>query len=664
MNLADENVAKDELISLLLQKRGLAKWEKGGLVRHSEKGPIPLSYSQQRLWFVERLAGASTGYNMSQPLRLHGKLDRDALAKAIWTIVERHESLRTQFADLDGKPVQVILPELRIPIPIQDLRLLDKAAQEEAVEAALRQEGEKPFNLAQGPLIRVQLLILSEQDHILLRTLHHIITDGWSAGVFNQEFVTLYKAFRCGRENPLKPLAVQYTDFAFWQRRRLEGGALERGLKYWREQLAGAPERSPSLADRTRPAVQSFTAELYSVTVRGDQTARLRELSRENHATLYMTLLAGLASILKRYTGQDDVVVGSPVANRHESQLEQMIGFFVNWLVMRVRVCSKASFRELLTDVRQICLSAYAHQEIPFERIVEELSPTRSLDATPLFQVVFALQNAPAGPQRAEGLEIEPVASKALRVRYDLELHAVERDGELEMHWLYNRDLFSRSRIEQLARHCATQLEAVVRAPDLPLHRVQILSREERQRLLEGFNGTTRPLPAATLPELFEDQVAHDPDAVALTFEKELLTYRELNSRANRLAHHLMDLGVGPESLVGILLERSNEMIVALLGILKAGGAYVPLDADLPTQRRNSLVENGGVRHLVTLESERHLYKDLIPCVVTLDGDAKQLVGQPERNPVAFRAPGRIAYVNYTSDPLGRPKGCWCRMRP
>jgi non-ribosomal peptide synthetase component F len=256
------------------------------------------------------------------------------------------------------------------------------------------------------------------------------------------------------------------------------------------------------------------------------------------------------------------------------------------------------------------------------------------------------------------------VASKAWRVRYDLEVHAIERDGELEIHWLYNRDLFSRSRIEQLARHYATQLEAVVGAPDLPLHRVQMLSREERQRLLEGFHGTTRPLPAATLPELFEDQVVHDPDAVALAFEKELLTYPELNSQANRLAHHLIDLGVGPESLVGISLERSNEMIVALLGILKAGGAYVPLDADLPTQRRDSLVEDGGLRHLVTLESERHLYKDLIPCVVTLDGDAKQLVGQPERNPVAFRAPGRIAYVNYTSDPLGRPKGCWCRMRP
>jgi amino acid adenylation domain-containing protein len=655
MKLADENVAKDKLISLLLKKQGIAKSESGGLVRRSERGPVPLSYAQQRLWFVDHLNGASTEYNMSESLRLRGDLDRDALRRAIQTIVARHESLRTHFAEVDGKPVQVILPELRIALPIEDLRTLDEDARQAAVEAAVRREAEEPFDLSRGPLIRVKLLILREQDHILLRTLHHIVSDGWSAGVFNQEFVAFYDAFRKGRENPLNPPGVQYADFAMWQRRRLDGGTLEQGLKYWKEQLAGAPERSP-LADRGL-TVQTFSAELFSLTVPKERMARLKELSQANHATLYMILLAGFALLLKRHTGQDDIVVGSPVANRQESQLEQMIGFFVNWLVIRVRVSSNATFRELLTDVRRICLNAYAHQEIPFERLVEELAPERSLNTTPLFQVVFALQNAPAGPQRIEGLEIEPVAGKVLRVRYDLEVHAIERDGELEMHWLYNRDLFSRGRIERLASHYTTQLKAAVETPDLPLHRIQMLSPSERQSLLEGFNATACPLSGATLPELFEAQVARDPDATALAFGKELLTYRELNRRANRLAHHLIDLGVGPESLVGLSLERSNEMIVTLLGILKAGGAYVPLDADLPAQRRNSLIADGGIRHLVTLERNRHLYEDVIERLVTLDGNAPALARQPERNPAALRVPNQAAYVNYTSGSTGQPKG-------
>ncbi|MBV8177164.1 MAG: AMP-binding protein, partial [Verrucomicrobia bacterium] len=657
MKLAEENVAKDKLISFLLQKRGLATREKDELVRYSEKGSIPLSYSQQRLWFVDRLTGASTEYNILEPWRLRGMLDRDALVKAVQTIVERHDSLRTQFAELDGKPIQVVVRDLRILIPIEDLRRLDEAARQEAVEKAIQQEAEKPFKLAHDPLMRVKLLILGEQDHILLLTLHHIITDGWSSGVFYQEFVALYEAFRCGRENPLKPLGVQYTDFALWQRRRLDKGAMERGLKYWREQLAGAPEHSPSLADHARPAVQSFNADACSLIFTKNRTKRLREFGQENHATLFMTLLAGYALILKRYSGQDDVVVGSPVANRPEPQLEKIIGFFMNWLVMRVRVDSKASFRELLKDVRQVCLNAYAHQQIPFERLVEELSPKRSLDVTPLFQLVFNLKNVPAAPQRVEGLEIEPVVTKTLRVRYDLEVHAIERDGGLEIHWVYNRDLFSQTRVEQLARHYETQLEAAVETPDLPLHRIQMLSPNEQQSLLEGFNATARPLSGATLPELFEAEVMCDPDAVALAFGEELVTYRELNTRANRLAHHLVDLGVGPESLVGLSLERSNEMIVALLGILKAGGAYVPIDADLPAQRRNTLIADGGLRHLVTLESNRHLYEDVVERVVTLDGNAQALARQAEGNPASLRFPNRAAYVNYTSGSTGQPKG-------
>ena len=625
---------------------------------------LPLSYAQQRLWFIDQLeGGVSPDYHIPAALRLRGELDRSALERAVETIVARHESLRTRFGQVEGQLVQIIMAEVRIAVPVEDLSALAPPARQRALSVALRQEWQQPFDLAQGPLLRFKLLQFGPQEHVLLRTFHHIVSDGWSVGVFDQEFATLYEAFRDGSDNPLEPLRVQYADFVLWQRGWLDQAASDHGLAYWKEQLAGIPQQLALPTDRPRPARPSYAAEACAVSLSAAQVTGLKGLSQAHQATLYMTLLSALAALLARYSGQEEILVGSPIANRQDVQLEGLIGLFANSLVMRVRVTSEQSFRELLAEVRSTTLEAYQHQDIPIERLVEELSPERSLNSTPLFQVMFALQNAPAGLQRLQGLEITPVADDELRVRFDLELHAIEREGAVDLSWFYKRDLFDRWRIEQMAGHYVRLLEAAMATPDVPLRRLEILSAGERHMLLESFNATACPIPEATLPALFEGQVGRAPQAIALVFGEESLTYGELNARANRLAHHLIGLGVGPESLVGVALERSIEMVVALLGVLKAGGAYLPLDPDYPEARLAYLVADAAPA-LVLISG---VLRDRLPQDVELldldaPGNQAALGRAPAHNPrdaerTSPLLPRHLAYVIYTSGSTGTPKG-------
>ena len=575
------------------------------LVRQKRAERLPLSYAQQRLWFIDRLEERSTEYIIPEALRLRGELDREALEKTINTIVERHESLRTHFVEVDGEPEQVIEPALRIEVPLDDLSELEEGEQRERVLGALQQEGTQPFDLGRGPLLRMKLLKLGEREHVLLRTMHHIVSDGWSQGVFNREFMILYEAYRQGRENPLKPLAVQYADFAIWQRAWLEGGALDEGLAYWKKQLAGIPERLELPTDRPRPAMQTFRAEACHTLLSAEQTAKLKRFSQEHQATLYMTLLAAFGVLLSRYSGQDDIVVGSPIANRQATQLEELIGFFVNSLVMRVRTNSEMSFSELMSQVRRTTLEAYQHQDVPFERLVEELAPQRNLDTTPVYQVVFALQNAPSVTHGLKGLEAEPLRGNQLRVRFDLEVHAWEQEGQVGIYWLYNRDLFDRWRIDQMARHYLRVLDAMIMDADQLVGAMDLLGAEERRQVLETWNDTTREVPEATVPELFEAQVEKTPDAVAVVYEDQQLTYRELNERANRLAHYLINLGIGPEDVVALAVPRSLEMMVGLWGILKAGAAYLPLDPDYPTQRLAFMIEDAAPKCILVTKENR-----------------------------------------------------------
>jgi len=618
---------------------------------------LPLSHSQERLWFIDRLQGASAEYNMPEALLLRGELDLEALEKTVNAIIERHESLRTHFQEVEGAPVQVIEPELRIALQIEERYGLAKDAQGRWVQEAVRQEATKPFDLSTGSLLRLRLLKLGEREHVLLRTMHHIVSDGWSQGVFNREFMVLYEAFQQGRENPLRPLAVQYADFALWQRRELDAGAQEQGISYWKNQLADLPERLPLPTDRARPAVQTFEAEAVFMELSSEQLGGLKRISREAQGTLYMGLLAALGILLSRYSGQDDIVIGSPIANRQDAQLEEMIGFFVNSLVMRVKVQPGGTFRELLAQVRQMALGAYQHQDIPFERLVEELSPQRNLSQTPLFQVSFALQNAPWKPQQLRGLEVDPIYGDERRVRFDLEIHAWERDGQLQIAWLYNRSLFDRWRIEQMARHYLLAIQTLTEDQDQPIGSISLITPEERHKLIEEWNDTDRAVPEATLPTLFEVQAERSPNAAAVISGNESINYRELNGRANRLARELISQGAGLETIIGVAVPRSVDMIVSLLAILKTGAAYLPLDTEYPAARLAFMLEEAQVRLLVTHSDLVEQLPAHAGTMIILD-ELWQDISHYDSGNLRREIEGHhLAYVIYTSGSTGLPKG-------
>ncbi|HYP26349.1 MAG TPA: amino acid adenylation domain-containing protein, partial [Blastocatellia bacterium] len=609
------------------------------------------------MWFINKLRGAGGEYNIPVGLRFRGELDVSALERAVNTIVERHESLRTRFEEIDGEPVQVIEPVLRIPMPVEDLSGSDEQTRLERL-AALEQERLEPFDLARGPLLRVRLLKLSEREYVFSETMHHITSDAWTWGVFHRELMTLYDAYRQGLDNPLKPLTAQYADFAVRQREWLESGALDEGLRYWKRQLEGIPARLELPTDRPRQAMQTFAAELCQTELSVEQVAALKQLSRENQATLYMTLSAAFGVLLQRYSGQDDVVVGSPIANRLDAQSEKMIGFFVNMLVMRMRIKPELSFRQLLAEVRDTAFDAYQHPNIPFERLVEELSPSRSLNVTPVFQVVFSLQRMPweGGPQGGL-LEVEPFLADEAQVRFDLEVYAWDTEGRINFRWLYNRDLFDRWRMEQMARHYMRVLEAALSDPEQQIGSIDLLGEEERGRILEEWNRTAREIPQATLTELFEEQVRKRPDDVAVVCADQTLSYRELNERANQLARYLRRLGVGPEARVALCVERGLEMVVGFLGVLKAGGAYVPLDTSYPVERLAFMLEDAQATVLLAHEKLKPILPLCANKVVELDSEWEQIAQESGENLKDLFDSRNLAYVMYTSGSTGKPKG-------
>jgi amino acid adenylation domain-containing protein len=624
---------------------------------------LPASYAQNRLWFIDRLGGTSPEYNMPVALRLRGDLDRNALVRAINAIVERHESLRTHFAEVEGEPVQVIEQELRVEVPLEDLSGLGQGVAEERVVSAVQKEWEQAFDLDRGPLLRLKLLRLGEREHVLLRTMHHIVSDGWSEGIFNREFIILYEAFRGGSENPLESLAVQYGDFAVWQRKWLEGAALDEGLRYWKKQLAGMPERLELPVDRLRPAVETSAAEACQTNLSTELSTALKCLSQENQATLYMTLLTVFGVLLSHYSGQGDVVVGTPIANRQEVHLEELIGCFVNTLVMRVFVNDGMSFRELLRQVRETALGGYHYQDVPFERLVEELSPDRRANRNPLFQVIFALQNVPWAPLASlSGLEVEPVTGHEMRVRFDLESYAWEQKGKIVLYWLYNRDLFERWRMDQMLRHYVRLLEAITRDVDQRVGSVDLLEAEERRKVLYEWNDTAAEYPSEKcVHELFEEQVEKSPEAVAVVYEEQRLTYRELNGQANRLAHYLRELGVKPDERVAICVERGLEMVVGLLAVLKAGGAYVPLDPAYPEERLRYMLEDSAPAVLLTQGDLQGLFPNQQPSLPVVDlNKTTAWSHQPESNLSSSSmglTPEHLVYIIYTSGSTGMPKG-------
>lgn len=532
----------------------------------------PLSFAQARLWFLDQLETGNPAYNIAFALRLKGALNLAVLEDSINEIVQRHEALRTTFAVVNGQPIQVIAPALPLSLALVDCQEIPVSKRESQVKRLTTQEIQQSFDLTQGSLLRAKLLCLSQQEHILLLTMHHIVADGWSAEVFLQEMAALYKALLTNKRSPLPELPIQYKDFAHWQRTWLQGEVLTTQLTYWQQQLAGATTlQLPT--DHLRPTVQTYRGAQQSLELPTTLSEALKALSRQQGVTLFMLLLAAFQTFLYRYTGQDDISVGSPIANRNRDEIKGLIGFFVNTLVLRTYLGGNPSFAELLEQVRQVALGAYAHQDLPFEYLVEALQPERDVSFTPLFQVSFTLRDAPQMPEML-GLELSPLRVESLAAQFDLSLFIEITEPGLIASFEYNTDLFEAATITRMLGHFQNLLEGIVANPEQRLGELPLLNAAEQHQLLVEWNEEGRRQEAGgtgldlCVHQLFEVQVERTPDAVAVVFENQQLTYRELNNQANKIAHYLQQLGVKPEVLVGICMERSLEMVVGLLGIL------------------------------------------------------------------------------------------------
>ncbi|MDJ1175086.1 non-ribosomal peptide synthetase [Roseofilum capinflatum] len=625
----------------------------------SRAGDLPLSFAEQRLWFLDRLQEGSLTYNEQEALRLLGSLKVEALWDAVREIVRRHESLRTNYRAVDGSPVRVIRPELELKMPVVgDLQHLPPEKRLLEVQRLGQIEVGQPFDLANDPLLRVTLFQLAADDWVLLLTMHHIITDGWSTGVFCHELEALYGAYVQGKPSPLPPLLIQYADFAGWQRQPATAEILAPQLDYWKKQLAGVPPLLELPTDYPRPTVQTANGgkEFFELGV--EFTERLKHLSQELGVTLFMTLFAAFSTLLYRYSGQEDIVVGTPIANRNRSEIEGLIGFFVNTLVLRSQLEGDLSFSELLQQVRQTCLDAYAHQDVPFEHLVEALQPERSLRYSPIFQVMFALQNAPMKPLELPEISFNWLQMESAKAKFDLTLSMEETEAGLIGYWEYNRDLFDAATIRRMMGHFQTLLEGILANPKARVGELPLLTEPERHQLLVEWNDTKVEYPQdKCIHQLFEEQVEQNPDAVAVVFEEERLTYHQLNCRANQLAHYLRSLGVEPEVLVGICVERSLSMIVGILGILKAGGAYVPIDPNSPAERSTFMLTDAGISILLTQEKLKSTIPSLPDVAICLDTDWHQIAQQATTNLTTSVTSNSLAYIIYTSGSTGQPKG-------
>ncbi|RNB58932.1 amino acid adenylation domain-containing protein [Brevibacillus gelatini] len=624
------------------------------------EGKLPLSFAQQRLWFLDQLMPDNPMYNIPFALRIQGELDVAAWEKSLQTIISRHESLRTTFTDEDGQAVQVIHPQLDWKLAVLDLRELAANEREREVDRLAAAEAAQPFNLRQGPLLRASMIRIDDQAYVFFLNMHHIISDGWSMGVFLRELLAYYEAFRKGEAPTLAEMPIQYADFAAWQREWLAGEVLEQQVAYWKEKLSGAEPLLALPTDRPRPAVQSYAGAVYTTTFSRDLLGKLKVLSKEANATLFMTLLAAFQTLLYRYSGQEDIVVGSPVAGRNRQETEKLIGFFVNTLALRTQLSGELTFTELLARVRETALAAYAHQDVPFEKLVDELQLERSLSYSPLFQVMFVLQNFPLEEAEASDIQLTLLDTERhlTTSKFDLTLTMREQADRLIASFEYSTDLFDRATIERMAEHLQNLLEAVIAEPEEPIGQLAYLSESERHKLIVELNDTATDYPRdKTVAQLFAETAAKYPERIAVVAGDQQLTYAELEAQANQLAHYLQKQGVETGTFVGICVERSADMLVGLLAILKAGGAYVPLDPAYPKERLDFMLADANVSILLTQKHLAKMWRSRKRHVVCLDRDRKNWVEESTLAPAADTSKDSLAYVIYTSGSTGTPKG-------
>ncbi|WP_414526626.1 amino acid adenylation domain-containing protein [Nodularia chucula] len=611
---------------------------------------ILLSFAQQRLWMLAQIEPENPSYNVAAALRLSGDVNVDVLTQSLQEIIQRHEVLRTSFINVDGQGIAVIATEINIDIPVIDLSFLPPSQQQQLVQQMAREESQQPFNLEISPLLRAKLLYLNPHEYILLLTMHHIITDGWSINIFAQEMASIYQAFSQEKSSPLQPLKIQYADFAAWQ--RSQNDKFNYQLEYWRQQLELAPELLELPTDYPRPAIQTFRGQRHSFILSSELTEKIKQLSQETHTTLFMVMFSALSILLHRYSQQEKIVIGSPVANRHYPGTEELIGFFVNTFALLISLEDNPTVAELLPRVREMVLSAYSHQDVPFEQVVEELKLVRSLSHSPLFQVMLVVENAPTQPIEFLGLSWSPLEIDSGTAKFDLTLMIAETDAGLQGKWEYNCDLFTETTIHRFTEHFQNILlgmssELSQKISDLPL-----MSGGELQQIINFGTSPTNPI-THCIQELFEQQVAKFGDEIAVICQHQKLTYSELNTKANQLSYHLKSLGIKPEIAVGICVHRSLDFIIGVLAILKAGGFYVPLDPAYPQERLEFLIEDAQIQVLLT--QQQHIPQ--LPNLSIFCFDTDTVEQYPTTNPVNHTTPENLAYVMYTSGSTGVPKG-------
>ena len=616
----------------------------------------PISFAQQQLWVLDRLDPGNPSYNIACAIKARGSLSIGALRESLRVVVARHESLRTTFVEVNAEPMQIVAAECPLELPTVDLSDVPQSQRESEAMRLARQEAQRPFDLASGPLIRAVLLRLSGEEHILMLVLHHIVTDGWSMSVFMKEIGQLYEAFAAGQRSPLPDLPIQYGDFARWQREYLAGDVLDRHVAYWCSRLAGADPLLELPADRVHPARRTSHGATRHLLFSPSLRDRLNALSEETNATLFMTLLAAFQVLLWRYTDRHDLLIGTPTAGRNRVELERSIGFFVNTVVIRSDLSGNPPFRELIRRVRGIALEAFEHQDAPFLKVIEALRTPRSLSYSPLFQVMFILQNGPRQKLELAGLNLEELEFDSETAKFDLTLEMREEDEGLSCAFEYSTDLIEAETVARMAGHFQSLLEGIVADPGQRLSDLPLLCAAERHRLLVEWNDTAADYPRDTcIHDLFEAQVERTPAAVALVCRNRRITYAELNARANQVAHALRQRGVEPGVLVGACVERSIEAVTGLLGILKAGGAYVPMDPAYPPQRLTFMLEDSRAPVLLTVQKLVDRVPKEFGEIICLDAD---LGGGVEVNNPGVRVdPQTPAYVMYTSGSTGRPKG-------
>jgi amino acid adenylation domain-containing protein len=661
MNTVNQRIANlsPEKLALLQQKLAQKNPVKSGKISQRDRAAdCPLSFTQQRLWFLDRLE-PDNPFNISIAIKLQGELDITALQQTLDAIVDRHEVLRTTFAEVNETPIQVVAESKSVQIDRLDLsQELDNGDRQAKIERLLERAAAYKFDLAAEVMLRATLIQLSPTEYDLLLVIHHIAADGWSMGILFRELAGFYTAFASGTPAPFAELPIQYGDFAAWQRQWLTGAVLDKQLDYWKQQLTGAPALLELPLDRPRPAIKTSTGRTVYFQVSPELTQQLKDLSQQSGATLFMTLLAAFAVLLSRYSGQDDITIGSPIANRHRSEVEASIGCFINSLALRTKLTGNPSFRELLDRVRETTLGAYDHQDLPLEKVVESLQPERSLSYSPIFQVMFVFQNAPMGKLALPGLTLTPLTLEDLTAKDDLFLSMGESETGIAAELTYNSDLFDPDRIDRLTGHFQTLLAAIVTQPDTSVQQLPILTPPERQQLLGEWNQTARSYPLdRTFPEVFASIVEHYPDSIAATYQQQHLTYQELNDRSNRWANILIEQGIEPETPIGVFSDRHLDFLTAMLAIFKAGAAYLPLSPTQPAERTRQIITQSEVKLIL---SDRSLPNDTPAQILTFtDLDSRDAASE-----MATRStPDSLAYIIYTSGSTGTPKGAMLEHR-